>query len=77
VFGGLARAKGSRGGVGADVEKTPEQVAFVKVDLGIAMRWMVTQEYGVSVMPTFGFLSDEKKVRRLEFTSRLHFFWLC
>ena len=43
VFEELARSKGQ------------QQVAFVKVDLGVGMGSMVAREYGVAATPTFGF----------------------
>ena len=51
VFEELARSKGQ------------QQVAFVKVDLGVGMGSMVAREYGVAATPTFGFFLDGKKVR--------------
>ena len=61
VFEELARSKG-------------QQVAFVKVDLGVGMGSMVAREYGVAATPTFGFFLDGKKVR-VGIRSRL-FLWL-
>jgi len=52
VFEELARTKGQG-----------QQVAFVKVDLGVGMGSMVAREYGVTATPTFGFFLDGKKVR--------------
>ncbi|KAI0300183.1 PUL domain-containing protein [Russula brevipes] len=63
VFEELARAKGSGAGKAAE---GAQQVAFVKVDLGVGMGSMVAREYGVSATPTFGFFLDGKKVDELK-----------
>ena len=52
VFEELARAK-AKG----------QQVAFVRVDLGVGMGSAVAREYGVAATPTFGFFLDGTKVR--------------
>ena len=51
VFEELARAK-AKG----------QQVAFVRVDLGVGMGSAVAREYGVAATPTFGFFLDGTKV---------------
>ena len=40
-----------------------QQVAFVKVDLGVGMGSVVAHEYGVVATPMFGFFLDGTKVR--------------
>ena len=57
VFEERARSKGQGKAPGGQ-----QQVAFVKVDLGVGMGLMVAGEDGVIVTPTFGFFLDEKKV---------------
>jgi thiol-disulfide isomerase/thioredoxin len=58
VFEELARSKGQ--------SQSQQQVAFVKVDLGVVMGSMVAREYGVSATPTFGFFLDGKKIHELK-----------
>jgi hypothetical protein len=64
VFEELARSKGQ--------SQSQQQVAFVKVDLGVGMGSMVAREYGVSATPTFGFFLDGKKVRVCRLWCRLY-----
>ena len=54
VFEELARAKAKAEG---------QQVAFLKVDLGVGMGSAVAREYGVAATPTFGLFLDGTKVR--------------
>ena len=54
MFEELARAKAKGEG---------QQVAFVRVNLGVGMGSAVARKYGVAATPKFGFFLDGAKVR--------------
>ncbi|KAI0300203.1 hypothetical protein BC826DRAFT_1102286 [Russula brevipes] len=53
-----------------------ERVASIDDDLGVGMKLTVSQGYGVSAMPMFGFVLDEEEVCRLEYLSSIFFDFL-
>ena len=61
VFKELAQSKRQRE---AQAQEVQQQVAFVKVDLGVGIGSIVAREYGVTARPRFGLFLDGTVPRR-------------